>query len=193
MVESIKTLCDLIADFLKQEKQERREAFENYFTPLYEGCKKVFDDYLALFAEMKRKAQQKAELEALADFIDERRHATLSVRHEMRATIEEFASQNLAGRANLPPFEGSIIGILTGTFETAHALGHFSHSLNNYIANERHGGKKPSGEYLNKFIADVDEQARFMEAQFKTVTREYAAIKAKQTPKRSLKRKKTKT
>jgi len=90
MVASIKTLYDLLAEFLRERAHGKREVFENYSTPLYEGAKKVFDDYLAVFADMKKMAQKDKSLQKLADFIDERRHATLSTRHQLRAFIHEF-------------------------------------------------------------------------------------------------------
>ncbi len=195
MVESIKTLCDLFTDLFKERKQGKREVFESYATPLYEGTKKVFDDYLALFAEMKRMAEQEAELEVLLNLIDQRRHNMLSVRVELRAIIHGFASHSLAGESKFPPFESAILGILSGAFTWAHTLGHFRNSLKMCIieaGRPRRNKRPPPQFYLKQFVAQIDEQTGFLEAQFKTVANEYAAMRAQQTPRHRLERKKTK-
>lgn len=194
MVASIKTLYDLFAEFLRERAHGKREVFENYSTPLYEGAKKVFDDYLAVFADMKKMALKDKSLQKLADFIDERRHATLSTRHQLRAFIHEFGGHTSTGRPDLPAFERAILGILEGAFEIAHSLGYFRRSLHEQMSLEsrfeRERRDKPSRAlFLKQFVREIDGQVHFLEAEFKTVADEYAAMQANLTPTYRLKRK----
>jgi hypothetical protein len=195
MVDAIKTLYDLLAEFLRERARGKQELFENYTTPLYEGAKKVFDDYLMVFADMKKMAKDGKSLRQLSEFINERRHTTLSTRHQLRAFIQEFGSHTPTGSLELPPFERSILGILEGAFEVAHSLGHFRARLEEQMTHEELCEKekraKPSRTaFLKRFAEELDAQMRFMESEFKTVADEYAAMQAKQTKGRPTRRKK---
>jgi hypothetical protein len=194
MVGSIKTLQELLTKLFRERKEGKRQTFITYATPLYEGSKTVFDDYLGLFSELKKKALESS-LRELLEMLDERRHSTLSIRHELRAYIADFRERQLVQRADLPAFEKAILAILGGAFEVAHSLGHFRSRIYRQIELEEahtlsNQPKPPRTEFLNRLDLELDFQMKYLEAQFQVIAREYASMRSEQAP-HKLKRRKS--
>lgn len=197
MIASIKTLFDLVTGVMREHRDRRQGAFANYATPLYDGAKKVVDDYLKFFADLKKIARNsKTSLPELVELIYERRHATLTTRHELRAYIADFGERESKTRASLPAFEQAILGIMEGAFTVAHSMGHFRARIQEQIHREAarpgSGGGRPSrANFIADLVREIDTQASYLEVEFAIVATHYAAMRAKQSPKTKLKRKRT--
>jgi hypothetical protein len=194
MIASIKALYDLMAALLKERAQGKRQTFQDYTVPLYSGAKKVFDDYVVVFTDLKKMVRNERSLREMIDFVTGRRHSTLSTRHELRAFIGEFGDRAALKRPDLPNFENSILGMLEGTFDIAHTLEHFRTSLRMQMTleDECRRSQKPMpsrAKFLERLDTEIDGQIRFLESKFQIIAAEYASMQADRTPHR-LKRKK---
>ena len=154
----------------------------------------MHDDYVSIFIEMKRRANEDGSLVDLLSFVDERRHTTLSTRHQLRAFISNYGERTSLQRRQLPAFENSILSILEGAFEVAHSLGHFRSHLMNQIQVEEDNAKKfgktkPSRKLFQKtFSEEIDRQQLFLEKHFKVIAQEFAAMSGNRSQPFRLKR-----
>lgn len=191
MLDQILKLIDYLLKLSKKRSETAGKYFEDYVAPTFGASQIVFEDYLNLLYEVKRKVENGVERSEIARFLEDGRIKYLAVRIKLRAIIAQYNMEHEQGdrlhkirRHALPKFESGILGLLRGGLATFENTPHdrnpyrvFGHTLLDvlYHFNSFDGDE----EFWQRAMRDmIEDQLQALEAAWRDIADGYAELQA---------------
>ena len=178
-----KLLLDCFCKIINNHSASSEKYFNKIIEPAFQNAKKVVDDYLNIFNEIKNRIKESQTREELIIYMEKARISCRTTREELRLTIES-EKHNIWGVPR-DLFVQGIWGILCGAIDTyeKEPLPHLetkynssNHTLLEVLYKIKDYGITPQTEL--KLLDTLKKQENALIVSFKDVSKGYMKLKA---------------